>query len=237
MLNAAAILLGGILGLVLARQPAVGTQMMIKAALGVFTLFAGIRISWMALDGTFGRMLGQIGIVLLALILGNLTGKLLRLQIRLNALGRFAKERIARVSEGGKPERNDGFITCTALFCGGPIAILGAVHDGMGGHPETLIIKGVMDGLATMAFVPMFGWGVMLSIIPLLAYQGTLTLGAYWLAGSPLLADQALVQSINGTGGVLLFSVALIILDAKKVALADYLPSLLFAPLLTWMMM
>jgi uncharacterized membrane protein YqgA involved in biofilm formation len=90
-----------------------------------------------------------------------------------------------------------------------------------------------MDGLATMAFVSTFGWGVMLSVIPVVAYQGTLTLGAKFAA--PLLENHALLDSINGTGGMLLFCVALIILDLKKIELGDYLPSLLFAPLLTWL--
>jgi uncharacterized protein len=77
----------------------------------------------------------------------------------------------------------------------------------------------------------MFGWGVLFSLVPVVAYQGTITLGARALA--PHLQLQ-LIDSINATGGLLVFSVALVILEIKKVELADYLPALAVAPLLTW---
>ena len=81
-------------------------------------------------------------------------------------------------------------------------------------------------------FVTTFGWGAMVSVVPVVAYQGTITLAARALA--PLLSDP-LLDSINATGGLLVFCIALIILELKKVELADYLPSLAFAPLLTWL--
>jgi uncharacterized membrane protein YqgA involved in biofilm formation len=113
-----------------------------------------------------------------------------------------------------------------------PMAVLGAVQDGLDGHWQTLGIKSVMDGFATMAFVSTFGWGVILSAVPVLAYQGTLTLAAHLL--TPLLQERALLDPVNATGGLLVFCVALIILELKKIELADYLPSLVYAPLLAW---
>jgi hypothetical protein len=112
------------------------------------------------------------------------------------------------------------------------MAIIGSVQDGVDGQWQTLGIKGVMDGLATMAFVSTFGWGVILSVIPVVAYQGTLTLAAKLLA--PMLENHALLDSVNATGGMLLFCVALVILEIRRIELGDYLPSLIFAPLLTW---
>jgi uncharacterized membrane protein YqgA involved in biofilm formation len=91
-----------------------------------------------------------------------------------------------------------------------------------------------MDGLATMAFVTTFGWGVMLSVIPVVAYQGTITLSARFLGS--LLEERGLIDSLNATGGMLVFCIALVILELKKIELADYLPSLAFAPLLTWLL-
>jgi hypothetical protein len=83
-----------------------------------------------------------------------------------------------------------------------------------------------------MAFVTTFGWGAVLSVIPVIACQGTLSLLARLL--QPYLAQHALLDSINATAGLLVFCIALIILELKKIELADYLPSLAFAPLLTW---
>lgn len=115
-----------------------------------------------------------------------------------------------------------------------PLGVLGALQDGLNGHWQALGIKSVMDGLATMALVSTFGWGVILSALPVLAYQGTLTLAARLLA--PILQQNPLLlDSIQATGGLLVFCVALIILELKRIELADYLPSLVYAPLLAWL--
>jgi hypothetical protein len=232
ILNAGAIVLGGTLGLTVARQISTRAQSRIKVVLAVITLLLGIRMMWEGLNGTFGQVLKQLGIVLLALILGNVTGRLLRIQRSLNWLGRSAKERFASARTGPAPPASEGFVTCSLLFCVGPMAILGSVQDGLLGDFRTLGIKSLMDGLATMAFVSTFGWSVMLAVIPVVAYQGTLTLLAKSL--EPVLQNHALLDSINVMGGLLVFCIPLIILDLKKVPLADYLPSLAIAPLLTW---
>jgi uncharacterized membrane protein YqgA involved in biofilm formation len=90
----------------------------------------------------------------------------------------------------------------------------------------------LIDGLATMAFVGSFGWGAILAVVPVVAYQGSITLAAKFVA--PWLNDPAMLNSVNATGGLLVFCIALIILELKKVELADYLPSLAWAPLITW---
>jgi len=233
ILNAAGILIGGIVGLTVSKQLPPVTQKAIKGFLGVLTVYVGLKLSWSGLGGGFGAVLKQLLIVLLALVMGRLTGRLLHLQKGLNRLGQYAKEKFSHAGEPGTSHRfGDGFVTCTLLFCVGPMAILGAVQDGLEGRWETLGIKAIMDGLATMAFVTTFGWGAILSLVPVVAYQGTITLAAKFL--TPLLEERALMDAVNATGGLLVFCIALVILELKKVELADYLPSLAFAPLLTW---
>ncbi|MBM3838074.1 MAG: DUF554 domain-containing protein [Verrucomicrobia bacterium] len=232
ILNGAAILVGGVAGLAVAREISAANQSRLKVALGVFVVYAGLSATWSGLNGTFGQIAKQIGIALLSLILGNLLGKLLRIQKSLNSLGQYARERFTKARPTDPNRLSEGFVTCSLLFCVGPMAILGAVQDGLTGDFKTLAIKSVMDGLATMAFSKTFGWGVILSLIPVVSYQGTLTLAAK--AVQPVLRDQALLDSINATGGLLVCCLALIVLDLKKVRVADYLPSLAFAPLLTW---
>ena len=109
-----------------------------------------------------------------------------------------------------------------------------ALQDGLAGNFKPLAVKAAMDGLATMAFVTLFGWSVMLSVFPLMAWQGTLALLAQM--AQPWLANHALLDPLNATAGLLVFCVALIVLELKKIELADYLPSLVFAPLLTWIL-
>lgn len=233
LLNAAAIVTGGAVGLTVGREISPLNQQRLKIALGVLTVYAGLSLTWTSVSGPFLSVIKQLMIVILAMMLGNFTGKLLGLQKALNHLGQYAKNQFAKVAAHSDHHRfSEGFVTCSLLFCVGPMAILGAVEDGLTGKFKTLAIKSVMDGLATMAFVKTFGWGVLLAALPVLAYQGTITLGASFL--QPLLEHQDLLDSINATGGLLIFSISLIILELKKVALADYLPSLIYAPLLTW---
>ncbi len=232
LLNAAGILLGGLLGLALRRQFNPNTQIHLKNILGLLVIWVGLSTTWKSLGGGVLGVAKQMTIVVLALILGRLTGRLLHLQKGLNRLGEYAKERFSKASAGAPQKWSEGFITCTVLFCVGPMAILGSIQDGLDGKWQTLGIKAAMDGLATMAFVGPFGWGAILSVVPVMAYQGTLTLAARLLA--PQLQNPALLDSINATGGLLVFCISLIIFELKKIELADYLPSLAWAPLLTW---
>jgi len=232
ILNAMAILLGAIAGLTLRKQISPASQAAVKLLLGAFTVYAGLSLTWYGVSGTVFQILKQLLIVLGSLMLGNITGKLLGLQKAVNRLGHFAKEKFAGASSGAAARFGDGFLTCTILFCAAPLAVLGPVSEALAQSWKPLAIKAVMDGLATMAFVTCFGWGVVLSVVPVVALQGTI-----WLlvrAAQPHLGD-ALTNSVAATAGMLVFCVSLIVLEIKKVELADYLPSLAFAPLLTWL--
>jgi len=233
IINGAAILIGGAVGLTASRQIPPAIQAKLKVVLGALVVYVGLSTTWKAVNGSFGQVVKQIVVILLALVLGNLAGKLLRLQRGLNRLGEYARDRFTQAGAGAAHRWSEGLVTCTLLFCVGPMAILGSVQDGLTGDFKTLAIKGAMDGLATMTFVTTFGWGVMLAVVPVVAYQGTITLLAQSLA--PYLQDKALLDAVNATGGLLVLCISLIIFEAKKVPLADYLPSLCFAPLLTWL--
>lgn len=232
LLNAAGILIGGVLGLTIGRQLSLARQKLIKSILGILIVYVGLKMTWDSIHGGFGSALGQVGIVLLALVLGNVIGKLLRIQKGINRLGEIAKDRFSKADSNSPNRVSEGFITCTLLFCVGPMAILGSISDGLHGKWQTLAIKAVMDGLATMAFATTFGWGVILSLIPVMAYQGTITLLAHRL--EPLLQNYAMVDALNGTGGLLVAMISLIVLDVGRVRIGDYLPSLAVAPFLAW---
>src|SRR5207247_6702019 len=120
---------------------------------------------------------------------------LLHVQKALNRRGQYAKQRFNRSNPDQSQRWSEGFITCTILFCVGPMAILGSLHDGLTGKWQTLGAKALMDGLATMAFVGTFGWGAILAVVPVVAYQGTITLAARFLA--PWLENAALMNAVN----------------------------------------
>ena len=230
LLNAAAIILCGLFALA-GKQFSPQIQNVIKGLLGAFTVYVGLRLTLTSLSGSIGHVLQQLVIVMISLVAGDLVGRMLRLQQSSNRLGQFAREQIEKAATGAARRFSVGFNTASLLFCITPLALLGALQDGFGDKWQTLAVKAVMDGLATMAFVSTFGSGVIFSALPVLAFQGTVSLGAKTLAGvlPPLIID-----SINATGGLLVSSVSLIIFEFRKVRLADMLPSLLIAPLLTW---
>lgn len=231
ILNSAGILVGGTAGLMRARDLSPAAQSRLKVTLGAFTVWIGLSTSWSGFSGSFWQRGKELVIVLLALMLGRIIGRALRLQHTLNRLGRYARQHFDRAQAGADRRVSEGFITCTILFCVGPMAVLGALQDGLLDDFRTLAVKALLDGLATMAFARTFGWGVLLAAFPVFAYQGTVTLLAHALA--PYLHDHALLDSVRATGGLLIFCIALIILELKKVELADYLPALVIAPLLT----
>ncbi|HZQ47129.1 MAG TPA: DUF554 family protein [Verrucomicrobiae bacterium] len=233
ILNAVGILLGGLLGLLLARQFTAPTQLALRGLMGVLTVFLGLRITWESLNGNFFQMFKQLVVVVLALMLGRLLGRLLQIQRTLNRLGQYASRRFAEVRPDDPNRMNEGFVICALLYCAGPLGPIGAVADGLTGYWQPLAIKMVMDGLAAMGFVSIFGWGVLLSAFPVFVYQGTITLVVHRF--EPFLREHSLVDSINAVDGLLVFCVSLIVLELKKLELADYLPSLVMAPLITWL--
>jgi len=234
-LNVAGILVGGTVGLVRPKPLSPANESNARVLLGAFAVFFGLRLTWLSLNGSFPQILKQLIIAIIAMMLGKMTGRVLYLQKMSNRLGQDARERITAVQSSDSRRLSEGFKTCAALFCAAPLAILGSVQDGVSGYFYPLAVKAVMDGLATLGFVRLFGWGAMLSAVPVLAFQGTITL-ACALFLKPMLEAHGLLDSVNAAGGLLVFSVALVILQLKRIELADYLPSLAFAPLLTWLL-
>ena len=135
----------------------------------------------------------------------------------------------------GKKNFNDGFITCALLFCVSPMALFGSLQDGLTGDYKILILKAAVDGLSMMAFVRIFGGGSILSVIPVAAYQGTITLLAIWTTKQGAMTPE-IVASITATNGMLVMCLPLIILNiGKKFPINDWLPALVIAPFITWL--
>ena len=233
ILNVAGIVVGGLAGLTLARHLTPQIQQRLRLGLAGLVIYAGFSMVWQGLQGPLGHAAKQLAIALLSLSLGSLTGWFLRLQRGMNRVGIWTQQRFQKdaAATPGTVSASEGFVTCTLLFCVGPMAILGSIQDGVDGQWRTLALKGVMDGLATMGFVATYGWSPLLAALPVLAYQGTLTLGGRAL--EPLLHDAALKDSLNVAGGFIVATIAVVVVGGRKVPLANYLPALVYAPLLT----
>jgi uncharacterized membrane protein YqgA involved in biofilm formation len=234
LLNVAGILVGGVIGLARRGPVSPARESFFRVVLGVFAVFYGLRLTWLSLNGSAGQITKEVIIAIVAMMLGRVTGRFLCLQTLSNHLGQVARTAIAEARPGDPARVGAGFKTAAALYCAAPLGILGSLQDGLTHYAYPLGVKALMDGLATMGFVPVFGWGVMLAALPVLAVQGTITLLSAHLL-EPFLRAHSLLDSVNAVGGLLVFSVALVILGIKKLALTDYLPSLIFAPLITWL--
>lgn len=234
ILNAAGIVVGGLIGLVRRAPLSPQTQAFFKLAIGLLTMFFGLRLVWAGLSGGLGRMLQQLAIAVLAIVLGKLLGQLLGLQRASNRLGQYARELIERTRPGDPQRFHNGLTACSILFCAAPLGWIGAVTDGLADDYHPLAVKALMDGLAMMGFVTMFGWGGMLSALPVFLLQGSITLACDVYAG-PLLREQGLVGSVNLVAGLIICAVGLVIFEIRRVELADFLPALALAPLLTWL--
>ncbi|WP_130649232.1 DUF554 domain-containing protein [Egicoccus halophilus] len=122
----------------------------------------------------------------------------------------------------------EGFVVTTLLVCVGPLAVLGAIEDGLTGSIQLLSVKSVLDGFAALAFASALGLGVAFAAVPLLVYQGGLTLAAAALGP---VATEVMIAAIGAVGGFLVIGIGLRLLDLRPIRVANFLPALVVAPL------
>jgi len=237
-INALCILVGGCIGLWLRRQLSAAVQLKFRYFLALLTIAAAGGMIYSGItggEGGLGRFIARFGIVFVALILGALLGRLLTLQKQLDKLGAYARERLAKSDEEDRGV-SEGFVVCTILFCVGPMSLVGPIQDGLEqGIPFPLLAKSGMDGVATLAMVPRYGWGPMLAVVPVVSLQGTVTLLAR--SFEPLKDNPELLAAVSLTGGLMVLTIVLVILEIRKVPLADYLPALAVAPLMAHLLL
>lgn len=236
IINAVAILVGGLFGLTSPSSLSLGFQLRAKLFIGVCAFFVGLRMMWVCINGTAFQCVKQLVIAMAAMVLGSFLGKLLRLQQASNAIGRYSSN-ILQGKAGSSGGFSDGFVACALVLCANPLGIVGSLLGGVLEKHEVfrhapLMVKSMMDALAAASLAGIFRWGVLASFLPVLAWQGTLTL----LAGAalPWLRDNNLVDSVGATGGIFIAVAALVIFEFKKVELATFIPGLFLAPLFTW---
>jgi uncharacterized membrane protein YqgA involved in biofilm formation len=235
IINVVAIMLGAALGVLIGHRLQKRTSEVVTDSLGLVTLVLGALNVASLSDSAFVDAVGGGGtllVVLASLLIGGITGSLLRLEQRLEGFGAFLQSRFSRTgSSESKKKFIDGFVAASLIFTIGPLAILGALSDGLGQGIEQLALKSALDGFASIAFAASMGWGVAAAAIPVAIWQGSITALAAILGAS---LSAAAVSSMTATGGVLLLGVGLRLLGIRQVSVADMLPSLIVAPLVTY---
>lgn len=229
IVNVALILFGGLFFHVRKRELSVENQQLSRLVIAGLVLYAGFRMLWAGLSGGPLHEIGQLGIVFVAMTLGRILGSLLKIQSGLNRIALFAKNELSRSNQPAAGSKS-GFLVATGLFCATPLAIIGGIIEGANGDYHPLIIKAMMDGMATISFARTFGPSVILSAVPVLALQGSITLitkSLFLSVGNP-----EAIGALTTVAGCLIFSVILLVFGIQKIKLGDYLPSLIIAPLL-----
>ena len=217
LINGGAIISGSLLGYFVGHKLGNSMRKSILQGLGLVTILIGLK---MALETR--NILLMLGSVLLGVIIG----ELLKIDGWLEKLGNFI-ERIFQ--KQGKGRFSEGFVTASIVFCTGPMAILGAIQDGLSGNYQLLGIKSALDGVASVAFSATLGFGVAFSSLSILLYQGTITIFAVFL--EPILTEPMILE-ITATGGLLIVGIGLKVLDLVQIKLANFLPALVIAPLM-----
>jgi len=218
LLNLLTVLAGGLIGLVLGDRLPERLRENVVAGVGLFVLAMGVKF---AIDTA--SLLYLLG----AVVIGGVIGSLWGIERRLNAFGESIQRRVA--APGATSTVAEGFVTASIVFCVGPLTFLGAIRNGLTGDGSLLLIKSVLDGFTAIAFAAALGWGVLLSLVVILLYQGGLAAGASLFAG--LLSD-AQLREMSAVGGLLLVGVGLKLLRVRDVQVADYVPAIVVAPLL-----
>ena len=232
--NVAAVLVGSGVGMLVGHRLPARVRTTVTTALGLVTLLIAAQS---AADVNAAELVAAVGtsaptlIVLGSLVLGGIVGSFLRLEARLESFGGWMQRRFSPSGAGETRARFiEGFVLSSLVFCVGPLTILGSINEGLGRGADQLLLKSVLDGFASLAFAASFGIGVMASALSVAVIQGALT-GVGAVLGDVL--PEAHLFALTATGGLVLIGVAVRLLDLKPIPVADLLPALVVAPLLT----
>jgi uncharacterized membrane protein YqgA involved in biofilm formation len=221
-LNVFTVILGAALGTLMGARLPEKMRETVLAGLGIVVFIVGIGMA----------LTGNVLIVMFALLFGAILGELLDIDAKLNSLGQMLEARFARGGQAGNFAK--GFVTASLVFCVGPLTILGSIQDGLLGDYKLLAIKSILDGFAGLAFSASLGIGVGFAAITVLLFQGGISLLAMF-AGSALgsvTRETPWVVQLTATGGAIVMGIGLLLLDVKRVRVANFLPALLIAPLI-----
>lgn len=211
LVNALGIAVGSLVGVAFGSRLPERVRTIVFQGLGLCTVVLGLK---MALPTQ------QPLIVIFSIVIGSAVGEACKLESRLMRVGDVLKARL----RSSNPLFTDGMVNASVLFCIGAMAIVGSFDEGIRGDRAVVFSKTLIDSFAALALASAYGVGVLFSAVPVLIYQGSLTL----LAGTfQQCLDPATMTELTAVGGTLIIGIGLNMLEVTRIALSNMLPSLL----------
>jgi len=218
LVNIGAVLVGSTIGMLFHRRLPDKIIKIVFQGIGLFTLFLGFSMA---------TKTANFLIMIFSIVLGSIIGQLLSLDEAFDKFSNRLKRRIGSQND----KFSEGLITAFLLFCMGSMTILGAFEEGLGNPPNLLYAKSLLDGFSSIALSAGLGIGVPFSTIPLLIYQGGLTLFAGWLGE---FFRESVINEMSAVGGLMLIGLGINILEIKALKVINMLPGLVVAVILAY---
>lgn len=227
VVNAAAIIVGALIGRLLAGIPESIRQ----------TVMQGIGLAIILLGMKMGFGTNHFLLVIISIVLGSIIGEMIGIEKGLNQAGHWLEQKMGGNRQGSIAT---GFVTATLVYCIGAMAVLGAMDSGMRNNHDILYTKAMLDGFSAIVFTSTLGIGVLFSAVPVLIYQGLIAILSTQINDfvSKEMLDAMLVE-ITAVGGLMIVAIGINILELKKINVANMLPALAIAalgvPLMEWL--
>lgn len=218
-MNIITVVVGSILGTFLGARFPGRIRQTVVSGLGLFTFGLGIQMFLKTED---------VLVALGSLLIGALLGEWWKIEDGLQSLGKWLERKFLHGENEDQARFIKGFLTASLVFCVGPMTILGSIEDGLTGTYKILAVKATLDGFASLAFASSLGIGVLFSILPMLVYQGGLTLLASQVQS---LVTPTMMNEMSAVGGLILMAIAISgLLEIKPIRTGNFLPALVVAP-------
>jgi uncharacterized membrane protein YqgA involved in biofilm formation len=215
IVNAAAIILGSLVGLLFKKGIPERVNKTVMRGLALCVILIGLMDA---------LKVNNLMIVIFSIVIGGIAGELLNINDRIKSLG----DRIGKKFSNSSDSVSKGFVTSSLLFCVGAMAIVGSLEDGLTGNHKTLFAKSILDGISSIIFSSSLGIGVILSSVSVFLYQGIITLAASSLSG---LLTKTVISDVTAAGGLLIIGLGFNMLEICDIKVANLLPSV-FIPIL-----
>lgn len=213
LVNAAGVLLGSGLGLLIKKNIPSKYQQTLMQGLALTVGLIGLQMAFKTQN---------IMTVIVSVVIGSLVGEWMDIDRRLNQAGQWLGKKVG--SQYG--DVGQGFVTASLVYCVGAMAIVGSIQEGLTGDASTIYAKSMLDSISSVIFSSGMGIGVAFSSISILLYQGSITLLAGLLHN--VISDNA-IREMTAVGGLLIVGLSMIMLEIKTIKVANMLPAIFVA--------